>query len=63
MGTVNHTTMAGGVTCATCEWCEDVASYRVKVSLERVPEFMVLIKRFASSSIGCARLSTTTISW
>lgn len=30
MGTVNHTTVTGGATCATCEWCEEVASYRVK---------------------------------
>jgi hypothetical protein len=30
MGSVNHTTVAGGVGCATCEWCERVASYRVK---------------------------------
>ena len=32
MNAVNHTTVAGGVKCATCEWCEDVATYRVKVS-------------------------------
>ena len=29
MGAVNHTTVAGGVQCATCEWCSNVASYRV----------------------------------